>query len=137
MLEQVRASWFPRCLLLIITAHTAASADRDLRPCDELLLRCQLCALMLIVCPVEQQVQGRRWSPARALKTDYYYQYTECDSTGSRWRVAIPLNPASCSDLPPPSRGTDCCDLLLPSWDVFRDVYTAVHAMCGRLLFAG
>ncbi|KAF7650547.1 hypothetical protein LDENG_00123780 [Lucifuga dentata] len=41
-------------------------------------------------------------------ETDYYYQYTECDSTGSRWRVSIPLSPGSCSDLPPPSRGTDC-----------------------------
>uniref|UniRef100_A0A3Q0S9U5 Endosome-lysosome associated apoptosis and autophagy regulator family member 2b n=1 Tax=Amphilophus citrinellus TaxID=61819 RepID=A0A3Q0S9U5_AMPCI len=40
--------------------------------------------------------------------SDYYYQYTECDSTGSRWRVAIPLAPGSCSDLPPPTRGTDC-----------------------------
>lgn len=42
-------------------------------------------------------------------QSDYYYQYTECDSTGSRWRVAIPLNPGFCSDLPPPARGTDCC----------------------------
>uniref|UniRef100_A0A665V221 UPF0577 protein KIAA1324-like n=1 Tax=Echeneis naucrates TaxID=173247 RepID=A0A665V221_ECHNA len=43
------------------------------------------------------------------IKTaDYHYQYTECDSTGSRWRVAIPLNPGSCSDLPPPTRGADC-----------------------------
>uniref|UniRef100_A0A8C9XZ41 Endosome-lysosome associated apoptosis and autophagy regulator family member 2b n=1 Tax=Sander lucioperca TaxID=283035 RepID=A0A8C9XZ41_SANLU len=42
------------------------------------------------------------------LQTDYYYQYTECDSTGSRWRVAIPINPSSCSNLPPPIRGTDC-----------------------------
>ncbi|KAM8739882.1 endosome/lysosome-associated apoptosis and autophagy regulator family member 2-like isoform 2-T2 [Acanthopagrus schlegelii] len=76
MREQVWASWFPRCLLLIITAHApSVSAGRDLRPCDE---------------------------------TDYYYQYTECDSTGSRWRVSIPLNPGSCSDLPPPTRGTDC-----------------------------
>uniref|UniRef100_A0A673BA97 Si:dkey-153k10.9 n=1 Tax=Sphaeramia orbicularis TaxID=375764 RepID=A0A673BA97_9TELE len=41
-------------------------------------------------------------------QTDYYYQYTQCDSTGSRWRVAIPLSPGSCSDLPPPIRGTDC-----------------------------
>ncbi|XP_077354841.1 endosome/lysosome-associated apoptosis and autophagy regulator family member 2-like [Festucalex cinctus] len=39
---------------------------------------------------------------------DYYYQYTECDTMGSRWRVAIPLNPGTCSGLPPPSRGTDC-----------------------------
>lgn len=47
------------------------------------------------------------------MQTDYYYQYTECDSTGSRWRVAIPLNPGVCSDLPPPTRGTDCCRLHL------------------------
>lgn len=45
-----------------------------------------------------------------ALQTDYYYQYTECDSMGSRWRVAIPLSPGSCLDLPPPTRGTDCCE---------------------------
>ncbi|KAI3366634.1 hypothetical protein L3Q82_009319 [Scortum barcoo] len=76
MLQPGWASWFPRCLLLIITALTSSvSANRDLRPCDE---------------------------------TDYYYQYTECDSTGSRWRVAIPRNPGSCSHLPPPTRGTDC-----------------------------
>lgn len=41
-------------------------------------------------------------------ETDYYYEYTECDSTGSRWRVAIPHSPGSCSDLPVPTRGTDC-----------------------------
>ncbi|XP_039891588.1 endosome/lysosome-associated apoptosis and autophagy regulator family member 2-like isoform X2 [Simochromis diagramma] len=41
-------------------------------------------------------------------KSEYYYQYTECDSTGARWRVAIPRSPGSCSDLPPPTRGTDC-----------------------------
>uniref|UniRef100_A0AAX7UXT3 MRH domain-containing protein n=1 Tax=Astatotilapia calliptera TaxID=8154 RepID=A0AAX7UXT3_ASTCA len=40
--------------------------------------------------------------------SEYYYQYTECDSTGARWRVAIPRSPGSCSDLPPPTRGTDC-----------------------------
>ncbi|XP_077565494.1 endosome/lysosome-associated apoptosis and autophagy regulator family member 2-like isoform X1 [Stigmatopora nigra] len=39
---------------------------------------------------------------------DYYFQYTECDAMGSRWRVAIPLKAGSCSGLPPPSRGTDC-----------------------------
>uniref|UniRef100_A0A8C2AXN7 KIAA1324 like n=1 Tax=Cyprinus carpio TaxID=7962 RepID=A0A8C2AXN7_CYPCA len=39
---------------------------------------------------------------------DYYFQYTECDSTGSRWRVAIPLNPGECSGLPEPVQGTDC-----------------------------
>lgn len=36
MREQVWASWFPRCLLLIITAHApSVSAGRDLGPCDE------------------------------------------------------------------------------------------------------
>ncbi|KAK5876634.1 hypothetical protein CesoFtcFv8_025968 [Champsocephalus esox] len=74
MREQVWASWLPRCLVLIITAHTS-SASAELRPCD---------------------------------RTEYNYQYTECDSTGSRWRVSIPVTPNSCSDLPPPTRGTDC-----------------------------
>uniref|UniRef100_A0A8C8HEU6 MRH domain-containing protein n=1 Tax=Oncorhynchus tshawytscha TaxID=74940 RepID=A0A8C8HEU6_ONCTS len=41
-------------------------------------------------------------------KTDYYYEYTECDSTGSRWRVAIPQSHGSCIGLPEPVRGTEC-----------------------------
>uniref|UniRef100_A0A8C2WKL1 Endosome-lysosome associated apoptosis and autophagy regulator family member 2a n=1 Tax=Cyclopterus lumpus TaxID=8103 RepID=A0A8C2WKL1_CYCLU len=41
-------------------------------------------------------------------ETDYYYEYTECDSTGSRWRVAIPHNPGACTGLPEPVRGTEC-----------------------------
>ncbi|KTF79835.1 hypothetical protein cypCar_00040143 [Cyprinus carpio] len=41
-------------------------------------------------------------------ETDYYFEYTECDSTGSRWRVAIPHSQGSCSGLPEPVRGTDC-----------------------------
>uniref|UniRef100_A0A671VMW2 Endosome-lysosome associated apoptosis and autophagy regulator family member 2a n=1 Tax=Sparus aurata TaxID=8175 RepID=A0A671VMW2_SPAAU len=47
------------------------------------------------------------------LKADYYYEYTECDSTGSRWRVAIPQSPGACTGLPEPVRGTECtfsCD---------------------------
>uniref|UniRef100_A0A8C2JTC4 KIAA1324 like n=1 Tax=Cyprinus carpio TaxID=7962 RepID=A0A8C2JTC4_CYPCA len=42
------------------------------------------------------------------LQADYYFQYTECDSTGSRWRVAIPLNPGECTGLPEPVQGLDC-----------------------------
>uniref|UniRef100_A0A8K9X4H4 MRH domain-containing protein n=1 Tax=Oncorhynchus mykiss TaxID=8022 RepID=A0A8K9X4H4_ONCMY len=42
------------------------------------------------------------------FQTDYYYEYTECDSAGSRWRVAIPHNLGTCSALPTPTRGTDC-----------------------------
>uniref|UniRef100_A0A3Q3FZQ3 Endosome-lysosome associated apoptosis and autophagy regulator family member 2a n=1 Tax=Labrus bergylta TaxID=56723 RepID=A0A3Q3FZQ3_9LABR len=44
---------------------------------------------------------------------DYYYEYTECDSTGSRWRVAIPQRRGACTGLPEPVRGTECtfsCD---------------------------
>uniref|UniRef100_A0AAQ4PPS1 Endosome-lysosome associated apoptosis and autophagy regulator family member 2 n=1 Tax=Gasterosteus aculeatus aculeatus TaxID=481459 RepID=A0AAQ4PPS1_GASAC len=41
-------------------------------------------------------------------QTDYYYEYTECDSTGSRWRVPIPQSPGACTGLPEPVRGTEC-----------------------------
>ncbi|KAM8892856.1 endosome/lysosome-associated apoptosis and autophagy regulator family member 2 [Spinachia spinachia] len=41
-------------------------------------------------------------------ETDYYYEYTECDSTGSRWRVPIPQSPGACTGLPEPVRGTEC-----------------------------
>lgn len=41
-------------------------------------------------------------------QADYYYEYTECDSTGSRWRVAIPQRPGACTGLPEPVRGTEC-----------------------------
>ncbi|XP_026865487.2 endosome/lysosome-associated apoptosis and autophagy regulator family member 2 [Electrophorus electricus] len=39
---------------------------------------------------------------------DYYFEYTECDSTGSRWRVAIPQRPGECTGLPDPVQGTEC-----------------------------
>uniref|UniRef100_A0A8B9RB39 Si:ch211-233h19.2 n=1 Tax=Astyanax mexicanus TaxID=7994 RepID=A0A8B9RB39_ASTMX len=42
------------------------------------------------------------------LQGDYYFEYTECDSTGSRWRVAIPQRPGECTGLPDPVQGTDC-----------------------------
>lgn len=44
-------------------------------------------------------------------QTDYYYEYTECDSTGSRWRVAIPQRPGACAGLPEPVKGTECSKL--------------------------
>uniref|UniRef100_A0A146ZIT8 Endosome-lysosome associated apoptosis and autophagy regulator family member 2a n=1 Tax=Fundulus heteroclitus TaxID=8078 RepID=A0A146ZIT8_FUNHE len=44
----------------------------------------------------------------QCTEMDYYYEYTECDSTGSRWRVAIPKHPGSCTGLPQPVRGTEC-----------------------------
>lgn len=111
---------------------------------------------------VSMATQSPSTNRAVFLQTDYYYQYTECDSTGSRWRVAIPLSPGSCSELPPPSRGTDCCEcrpspgvsrcvqvcpqqtdpafpcsVLLPSGEVLGDVLAAVHPLRRRLLLSG
>ncbi|XP_057693231.1 endosome/lysosome-associated apoptosis and autophagy regulator family member 2-like [Corythoichthys intestinalis] len=39
---------------------------------------------------------------------DYYFEYTECHSSGSRWRAAIPHKPGDCVGLPEPVRGTPC-----------------------------
>ncbi|XP_078275547.1 endosome/lysosome-associated apoptosis and autophagy regulator family member 2-like [Rhinoraja longicauda] len=41
-------------------------------------------------------------------KGDYHFEYTECGSTGSRWRVAIPTVPGKCSGLPEPIIGRVC-----------------------------
>ncbi|XP_043570141.1 UPF0577 protein KIAA1324-like homolog [Chiloscyllium plagiosum] len=41
-------------------------------------------------------------------KNDYHYEYTECDNTGSRWRVAIPKSPGTCTGLPEPIKGREC-----------------------------
>ncbi|KAG8577057.1 hypothetical protein GDO81_010050 [Engystomops pustulosus] len=44
---------------------------------------------------------------------DFHYEYTECDSTGSRWRVAVPNLEKQCVGLPDPVKGKDCtfsCD---------------------------
>ncbi|KAM4747919.1 endosome/lysosome-associated apoptosis and autophagy regulator family member 2 [Rhinophrynus dorsalis] len=37
---------------------------------------------------------------------DYHFEYTECDSSGSRWRVAVPN--VACSGLPDPVKGKEC-----------------------------
>uniref|UniRef100_A0AAQ6A5U7 MRH domain-containing protein n=1 Tax=Amphiprion ocellaris TaxID=80972 RepID=A0AAQ6A5U7_AMPOC len=57
------------------------------------------------------RIQGRRVVGAGEITSscgDYYYEYTECDSRGSRWRVAIPHEPGACTGLPEPVRGTEC-----------------------------
>uniref|UniRef100_S4RQS5 Elapor1-like galactose binding domain-containing protein n=1 Tax=Petromyzon marinus TaxID=7757 RepID=S4RQS5_PETMA len=41
-------------------------------------------------------------------RSDYRYQYTECDVTGGRWRVAVPHSPGACTGLPEPIKGTEC-----------------------------
>ncbi|KAM9520177.1 endosome/lysosome-associated apoptosis and autophagy regulator 1 isoform 2-T2 [Guaruba guarouba] len=41
-------------------------------------------------------------------QSEYHYEYTACDSAGSRWRVAVPHAPGLCTGLPDPVRGTEC-----------------------------
>ncbi|XP_032896107.1 endosome/lysosome-associated apoptosis and autophagy regulator family member 2 isoform X2 [Amblyraja radiata] len=48
------------------------------------------------------------WALPACTKADYHYEYTECDSRGSRWRVAIPTTPDRCSGLPEPIIGREC-----------------------------
>ncbi|XP_032379813.1 UPF0577 protein KIAA1324-like [Etheostoma spectabile] len=62
------------------------------------------CALILCTLWLIDGANGQRL----CSETDYYYEYTECDSTGSRWRVAIPQSPGACTGLPEPVRGTEC-----------------------------
>ncbi|NXX85185.1 K1324 protein, partial [Urocolius indicus] len=42
------------------------------------------------------------------LQSEYHYEYTACDSSGSRWRVAVPHTPGLCTGLPDPVQGTEC-----------------------------
>ncbi|RVE70455.1 hypothetical protein OJAV_G00064830 [Oryzias javanicus] len=41
-------------------------------------------------------------------ESDYHFEYTECDRLGTRWRVAIPNKPDTCTALPDPVKGTKC-----------------------------
>ncbi|KAL7828130.1 hypothetical protein AOLI_G00312820 [Acnodon oligacanthus] len=70
----------------------------------ELRLACRWVTLLLCALP---RLRAAGDLPL-CQETDYYFEYTECDSTGSRWRVAIPHRQGSCSGLPEPVRGTDC-----------------------------
>lgn len=64
------------------------------------------------------------------LQEDYYFEYTECHSSGSRWRAAIPRNPGACVGLPDPVRGTDCSKSLayFVMWPSVLDVCVCVCA---------
>lgn len=46
------------------------------------------------------------------LQSDYHFEYTDCDVLGSRWRVAIPNKPETCTGLPDPVKGTQCSEYL-------------------------
>ncbi|XP_075470123.1 endosome/lysosome-associated apoptosis and autophagy regulator 1 isoform X3 [Ascaphus truei] len=51
-------------------------------------------------------IQGQQLHACK--ESEYHYEYTECDSTGTRWRVAVPHTPGLCTGLPDPIKGTAC-----------------------------
>ncbi|XP_073417148.1 endosome/lysosome-associated apoptosis and autophagy regulator 1 isoform X1 [Dendrobates tinctorius] len=51
-------------------------------------------------------VQGQQLHACK--ESEYHYEYTECDSKGTRWRVAVPHTQGLCTGLPDPVKGTEC-----------------------------
>uniref|UniRef100_A0AAV2KQP3 Uncharacterized protein n=1 Tax=Knipowitschia caucasica TaxID=637954 RepID=A0AAV2KQP3_KNICA len=66
------------------------------------------------------------WATGQRVCTevDFYYSYTECDSKGVRWRVAIPKSPDSCKGLPSPVPGTECNDSRVQQSDDMEKIFT-------------
>ncbi|KAM4795845.1 endosome/lysosome-associated apoptosis and autophagy regulator 1 [Rhinophrynus dorsalis] len=60
--------------------------------------------VLLILNP--SPIQGQQLHACK--ESEYHYEYTECDSTGTRWRVAVPHIPGLCTGLPDPIKGTEC-----------------------------
>ncbi|XP_028814403.1 UPF0577 protein KIAA1324-like isoform X2 [Denticeps clupeoides] len=69
-----------------------------------LIINNAACWIVLCALPLRPRAE----EPRRCTESDYYFEYTECDSTGSRWRVAIPHTQGGCTGLPDPVRGADC-----------------------------
>uniref|UniRef100_A0A4W3GT78 Endosome-lysosome associated apoptosis and autophagy regulator 1 n=1 Tax=Callorhinchus milii TaxID=7868 RepID=A0A4W3GT78_CALMI len=57
---------------------------------------------------LHRRFQQRRGNISGFFQMDYYYEYTDCDSLGSRWRVAVPHHPGTCTGLPDPVKGREC-----------------------------
>uniref|UniRef100_F6TRZ6 Endosome-lysosome associated apoptosis and autophagy regulator 1 n=1 Tax=Equus caballus TaxID=9796 RepID=F6TRZ6_HORSE len=64
--------------------------------------------LLLWVGTAFQVTQGAGPELHACKESEYHYEYTACDSTGSRWRVAVPHTPGLCTSLPDPVKGTEC-----------------------------
>ncbi|RMB99524.1 hypothetical protein DUI87_24261 [Hirundo rustica rustica] len=69
--------------------------------------------MLLALCLAVTVSPGRTGEQLHVCKeSEYHYEYTACDSSGSRWRVAVPHTPGLCTGLPDPVRGTECCEIL-------------------------
>uniref|UniRef100_A0A665U180 Si:ch211-163l21.8 n=1 Tax=Echeneis naucrates TaxID=173247 RepID=A0A665U180_ECHNA len=67
---------------------------------NEIKLNFACCACHVLLCETHTCVVF--------LQSDYHFEYTECDVLGSRWRVAVPNKPDTCTGLPDPVKGTHC-----------------------------
>ncbi|KAM9687417.1 endosome/lysosome-associated apoptosis and autophagy regulator 1 isoform 5-T5 [Trichechus inunguis] len=68
----------------------------------------RLLQLLLWAGTAFQVTQGTGQELHACKESEYHYEYTACDSTGSRWRVAVPHTPGLCTSLPDPIKGTEC-----------------------------
>uniref|UniRef100_A0A8C0MVD5 Endosome-lysosome associated apoptosis and autophagy regulator 1 n=2 Tax=Canis lupus familiaris TaxID=9615 RepID=A0A8C0MVD5_CANLF len=68
----------------------------------------RLLRLLLWVGTAVQVTRGAGPELHACKESEYHYEYTACDSTGSRWRVAVPHTPGLCTSLPDPVKGTEC-----------------------------
>ncbi|KAK9399463.1 hypothetical protein NXF25_012482 [Crotalus adamanteus] len=96
-------------------APPGARGERSRGPClpwAMIRLRDALCWLgswaLLLGCPADAVAASASLQLPPCREADYHFEYTECDSSGSRWRVAIPNPGAECSSLPDPVRGKEC-----------------------------
>ncbi|XP_078530315.1 endosome/lysosome-associated apoptosis and autophagy regulator family member 2 [Lissotriton helveticus] len=80
--------------------RASGSGSRSTRPPSWALGCCLLLLRIALLGAAEQ--------PPRCTEANYHYEYTECDSFGSRWRVAVPDTGSACSGLPDPVRGKEC-----------------------------
>ncbi|XP_062961448.1 endosome/lysosome-associated apoptosis and autophagy regulator 1 isoform X2 [Cynocephalus volans] len=83
--------------------HPSARGKGRTERCTPQLLR-----LLLWAGTAFQVTQGTGPELHACKESEYHYEYTACDSTGSRWRVAVPHTPGLCTSLPDPVKGTEC-----------------------------
>ncbi|KAI5613985.1 UPF0577 protein KIAA1324-like [Silurus asotus] len=72
-----------------------------------LISRCSLSASAVFLTLLLLDALEARELPS-CKESDYHFEYTDCDVLGSRWRVAIPNKPDTCTGFPDPVKGTHC-----------------------------
>uniref|UniRef100_A0A7N4PG05 Endosome-lysosome associated apoptosis and autophagy regulator 1 n=1 Tax=Sarcophilus harrisii TaxID=9305 RepID=A0A7N4PG05_SARHA len=88
-------------------ARAGSSLHPSARDRERIERRIPLLLLLLLWAGAAFQVaQGTELHACK--ESEYHYEYTACDSLGSRWRVAVPHTPGLCTSLPDPVKGTEC-----------------------------